>query len=171
MSNLPPVEEAKKIHQNMKIELVQTKAYPNMGVVTKFDISTKQADGTTVKMPLAAKIYKIEEPRTLGYLPTKVFYDITTDQFVLLYYVCDTMPNGARPFGDKPCYLFTYKPQLNDTLEYDPSARVFIDQTIHEGGMTYVVIFGEDQLQNVLTTQWDGKSWADKIVFQSGLIE
>lgn len=145
---------------NMKIVLVKLSDFPSQHCITKFDVT----DDTSHKTALHASVYKIDNAETTGYLPSKVWYDAKVGSWVLLYYVSDNLPFAARPFGDKPCYVFTRRADPCYTIEYDPATRIFIDQSQHpEDGMTFLFIFGEDQLMNVLTTQWDGTSWANKV--------
>jgi hypothetical protein len=161
-TNLPPVEEVKSQQITMKIELVDVSSYPSQKCTTKFGIVDRWHDENSRQ--LVANVYKIDEPRTLGFIPTKIWCDHVNHFWTLLYYINGTLPIAVRPFGDQPCYLFTYAPKISETIEYDPTALVFIDQSMHpEDGMTYIVIFGEDQLKNVLTTQWDGTPWADAV--------
>lgn len=135
-------------------------------------ISPRSDDATA---PVYAQVYKLDNPTTLGYLPSKVWHD--GDDFKFVYYVSPALPPHARPFGDKPAYAFTIR-STSGSIEYDAALRIFIDQIVvysNEVNVTvsagmaagslplpelhYVFIFGEDQLKNVLTTDWDGNKW------------
>lgn len=111
-------------------------------------------DPTGEPRPIRELVYKLDNQATIGYLPTKIWCEDSA--FQLLYYVSPDLPPAAKPFGTDPCYMFAVFPQRNEAVEYPSDIRIFIDQVMTPLGMAYVFIFGENQMNQVLASQWDG---------------
>lgn len=142
----------------MRMERLRLEGLAMRWCETRMTITNK-SDGTS--KPLRAGVIKVDNESTLGYIPTKCWYDHANAAIVLLYYISSALPNAARPFGNKPCYIYTVKTTDYLVVEYDAETRIFIDQVATDEGMMYMFIFGEDDMQKVLTTHWDGRSWEE----------
>jgi hypothetical protein len=154
-SFLPPPEVIQE-QQTITIIPIQLGRSVGKKLVTRFGIkNTSNHAG----FPLGATVYRIDNPRTLGYIPSKIWYDRDDGELYFLYYTSPTLPAAARPFGDKPCYVFTRRINADETIDYPIDARVLIDQVMIDGAMYYVFMFEDKQAKNILTTDWEGNPW------------
>lgn len=136
----------------MRIERITLESFPSHRCKTNIHLATSV--GTS---PIFAHVYKIDNPLTNGFIPTKVWH--ADDSLQFLYYVSKFLPPAARPFGDDPCYVFVVYTRDGDAVEYDADIRLYIDQVLTPCGMAYVFIFGEQEMRRMLATHWSGESW------------
>jgi hypothetical protein len=152
-SFLPPVEDVRNV-QVMQIHQLAVNDFPWKRLQTKFNIVDKLGKSKRI----SAMVYRLDDEATRGYLPTKMWYH--DGSFRMLYYVSPALPMQARPFKDKPCYMFAIYPKVNEIIEYEASVRVFIDQVQNNTiGLGYIFMFGEDDARDILATDWDGNEW------------
>jgi hypothetical protein len=122
-------------------------------VTTSFSKSEMTVDGKLNPerdVPVDAILYKITDPVVVGYLPTKVFYD-EAGGLQLMYYVSAALPDSVRPLGtDKPVYCFSFPLAFPSTYTYDASLRVFIDQITTPHGVRCIVMFGQDEYDQII---------------------
>jgi hypothetical protein len=123
---------------------------------TRFGIKNLE---TGIATSITATVYRIDDPCVLGYIPSKLWWKQSNADIYLLYYTSPTLPPAARPFGDKPCFVFTRKVRDDETIDYPIDARVLIDQLMIDGEMFYVFMFADDQAKSILVTDYDGNLW------------
>ena len=138
----------------MRMEIIELNAFDSKWCTTRFEMIDKF---TNKAHPIRALAYKIDHEPTLGYIPTKCWHGDGT--YKMMYYVSSALPSAARPFGNEPCYVFLVPASKNHTIEYDSETRNFIDQISTPDAMMYMFIFGEKEMQKVLTTHWSGEPW------------
>lgn len=152
MSNLPPAAEIREAIR-IRIEQVVVEHYPSTIETVAFD---QIVDGQTHETKV--RVFKIEDPRIDGQLPSKVFF---TDEglTVLTFYCSSSLPNRAKPFAGGPVYLFTLDVNSDTTIEYDGEVRMFIDQVhVPDRGVVYVVMFGQEQFNQIVLSAPKPKS-------------
>lgn len=154
MKSLLPSANEVQTAQMMRIYRTTLDKFKYKQVKTKFDFVVEQ---TQKRVPVSANIYKIDDPNSLGYMPSKIWHHDGT--FNLLFYTSPMMPDTARPFGNAPCYAFTLFVRDGTSIEYDWQTRIFIDQIPTNIGMAYMFIFAEADAKAIMQTQWDGTPW------------
>lgn len=112
------------------------------------------------RVPVRVYVYKIDDPRTLGYIPSKCWSD-SHGRIHLMFYVSPSLPTTARPHGNQPFYMFMYPALPERTIHYDGDARLFIDQVKVGDEMMHMFIFSENEATQLLDAAWDGRSWAE----------
>ena len=173
MKSLLPSTDDIQAAQSMRIYRTTLDKFKYKQVKTKFDFVVEQ---TQKRIPVSANIYKIDDPKSLGYMPSKIWHHDGT--FNLLFYTSPMMPDTARPFGNAPCYAFTLFVRDGTSIEYDWQTRIFIDQIPTNVGMAYMFIFAEADAKSIMQTQWDGTPWeierpcisADIVSFYDGSV-
>jgi hypothetical protein len=143
-SNLPSAAEIRN-EIRLRIEQVVVQRHPSSFELVAFD---RVIEG--VPQATYTHVYKIEDPRIDGQLPSKAFF--TEDGLLVLTFYCSSsLPNRARPFAGGPVYVMWFDAQFDETFEYDGEVRLFIDQIANPNGrLTYVVMFGQDQYSSVV---------------------
>jgi len=154
MKSILPTASEVLANQSMRIYRTTLDKFKYKQVKTKFDFVDEQ---TQKRTPVSANIYKIDDPKSLGYMPSKIWHH--DGAFNLLFYTSPTMPDTARPFGNAPCYAFTLFVRDGTSVEYDWQTRIFIDQIPTNIGMAYMFIFAEVDAKSIMQTQWDGTPW------------
>lgn len=144
MSNLPSAEQVRN-EIRIRIEQVVVNRFPSSVEHVAFD---RIVDGQV--RDTYTHVYKVEDPRIDGQLPSKAFF--TGDgQLVLTFYCSLSLPNRARPFAGGPVYVMYFDAWPDLTFEYDGEVRLFIDQIWVEGrGIVYVVMFGQEQYNEIV---------------------
>lgn len=148
-TSLMSVEEARNIY-NMRIEgIVLNDYWTESDVESSFDVQTLTGDVT----PAMFKLYKVDEDRVRGYMPSKILYDPMLDSLVCTFYCNDTLPDRVRPFGTDAMYIAEYTPSsVTDTLMYNIEYRLFVDQVMTPSGIKYVFVFGQQTYEQVFGT-------------------
>lgn len=141
--------------QKMRIYRTQLCDFPYNNVKTHLDLVDER---TKKRSTVSANIYRIDDPKALGYMPSKIWHT-DAEGFNLLFYTSPMMPDTARPFGNAPCYAFTLFVRDGTSVEYDWQTRIFIDQIPTNVGMAYMFIFAEVDAKSIMQTQWDGAPW------------
>lgn len=154
-SLLPPPEVIRE-QQSITIRHVQLGTCERKKLLTRFGITDTVTGAMT---PIEATVYRVADPCILGYIPSKLWWNAGSGEIYMLYYTSPTLPPAARPFGDKPCYVFTRLIRNNETIDYPIDARILIDQLLIDGDMFYVFMFADDQAKHILTTDYDGNPW------------
>jgi hypothetical protein len=154
-SSLPPAEYIND-QQSITISNISLGGFPCRQLLTRFGV-TNTDSGTSE--PLTVNVYRIDNERTRGYIPSKTWWTSEDDDIHLLYYTSPTLPPAARPFGDSPCYAFTRSIQMNESIDYPIDTKVLVDQILISGHMHYLFLFAEDQMKHVLATDWIGNPW------------
>ena len=157
-SSLPPIGDDITPQMISIINVGLTKFTSNK-VATNLLARDIETGETTVIDPY---VFKIDDPLVEGYIPSKIWFG-TDNQLHLLYYASPTMPAGARPFGNKPCYLFARLIDESEIIDYPLEARILIDQVSMHGDMYYIFMFADEQMRNVLSTDWEGNPWAASV--------
>lgn len=151
MSNLPPIEQIESDYV-MKIERLIVNDYPVQPVRTLLDLKST-VFGFRVQN-LMVDLYKVWEPRVLGYMPSKVWITDVSDQGIprleMSFYVNNTLPAQSRPFGDQPMYVFAIQVEPTETIEYNVETRVFIDHIMYNGKVWYLFCFGQDHYNGII---------------------
>ncbi len=142
MSNLPDFNEVKDAIR-LRIEQVNVALCPSENVRVAFDL----VNGDRSE-PASVRLYKIDDDRVNGHLPSKVLINQYGEP-VLIFYVSSSLPAQLRPFEGQAVYVFLIE-DVNATVEYDGELRVFIDQVVTPRGITYIVMFGESQLNEIV---------------------
>jgi hypothetical protein len=156
MQSLLPPPEVIQEQQSITIRHVRLSQSEGRKLDTRFGVTNL---GTGIATPIKATIYRIADPCVLGYIPSKLWYKPSNDDIYLLYYTSPTLPAAARPFGDKPCFVFTRRVKDDETIDYPIDARVLIDQLMIDGEMFYIFMFADDQAKSILVTDYDGNLW------------
>lgn len=144
MSNLPPAAEIREAIR-IRIEQVEVNRFPSSIEHVAFD---QILQGVTLET--FAPVYKIEDPRIDGQLPSKAFFN-AKDELILTFYCSSSLPNRARPFAGGPVYVMWFNVTSGVTVEYDGEVRLFIDQVqTTDGTIRYIVMFGQDQYDQVV---------------------
>ena len=152
-SLLPSAAEVNET-QMMRIYRTQLNQFKYRNIKTNIEFVDETSGKRTCASP---NIYRIDDPKVVGYMPSKIWHD--DDGFNLLFYTSPSLPNAARPFGDRPCYAFTLFVRYGTSIEYDWQTRIFIDQVQTKVGMAYVFLFSEADAKSIMQTQWDGDAW------------
>ena len=156
-SRLPPLEKVRELN-TMKIITVNTKMFESRIVETALTLTNTLSEGPYSR-PLVATLYKINDERVKGFIPTKVWVDVedVTPYFNVLYYCTPTLPQAATPFkGDT--YLMYFMPSEGDVVEYDFNIRFFMDQVPsikHKGAVWFVAIFGDEVYDDLIVKEFD----------------
>lgn len=156
LQSLLPPPEVIHVQQSITIRHIQLGTCGSRKLLTRFGITNTE---TGEASPITATVYRINHMSILGYIPSKLWWNADNGEIYLLYYTSPTLPAAARPFGDKPCYVFTRRIRDNETVDYPIDARVLIDQLLIDGSMFYVFMFADDQAKHILTTDYDGTPW------------
>ena len=156
LQSLLPPPKVIQAQQSITIQHIQLGTCGSRKLLTRFG-TTNTLTGETA--PITATVYRINHTSILGYIPSKLWWNTNNGEIYLLYYTSPTLPAAARPFGDKPCYVFTRRIKDHETIDYPIDARVLIDQLLIDGEMFYVFMFADDQAKNILTTDYDGNIW------------
>lgn len=172
-SLLPSTDEIQAV-QKMRIYRTLLNTFKYNNVKTNIELVDEQTGKRTTASP---NIYRIDDPKALGYMPSKIWHT-DAEGFNLLFYTSPMMPDTARPFGNAPCYAFTLFVRDGTSVEYDWQTRIFIDQIPTNVGMAYMFIFAEVDAKSIMQTQWDGTPWeierpcisADIVSFYDGSV-
>ena len=146
-SVLPPAEEI-KFHNTMKMVRVKLSDLPSREVTFKMEgVNTKSGE----RFSLCAPLHEIGDQHIAqGYLPSKVWWRPEDDDVHFLFYVQESMPHEARPFGTGKSYISAMYIGDNTTVEYEVGLHIFIDQVQTPDGTLYVFMFGEKEYKNTV---------------------
>jgi hypothetical protein len=153
-TSLPPPAQISE-HQTITMSVVKLGMQHCNQLVTKFGVTNTTTDVTT---QLVVNVYRIDNVRTQGYIPSKVWWSEQDDDINFLYYTSPTLPTAARPFGDNWCYAFTKSIRTDELIDYPIDARVLVDQVMIGSNMHYLFLFADDQMHHILTTDWFGNT-------------
>lgn len=156
LESLLPPPEIIQAQQSITIQHIRLGACGSKPLLTRFGIKNTT---TGEAKAITAAVFRVDQPSVLGYIPSKLWWKAENDEIYLLYYTSPTLPEAARPFGDKPCYVFTRRIMDDESIDYPIDARVLIDQIMINGSMYYVFMFADDQAKHILTTDYEGNSW------------
>lgn len=158
-SVLPPAEDVEQ--QTITILPVTLGRFQHKEVETRFTITNTSKHTTR---PLIATVYRMDDERIVGYIPSKTWWNRADGELCFLYYTSPTLPAAARPFGSKPCYAFTRIINHEDeVIDYPIEARILIDQVLIVDRMYYVFLFADEQARNVMATTWEGNPWSSEV--------
>lgn len=144
-SGMPSINE---MENHLKIKMVtirldECEVVPDTHLTIEFVSDTSRQD-------VYAPIYKITRPDVGKYIPSKIWHD-EEQGFLMLYYVCESLPPQARPFGDENAYAVVLPVPPNDChVEYDAGVRMLLDQILTPAGMMHFVIFGESAYDQIV---------------------
>lgn len=130
----------------MKMERIVVDSYQSEVRDTYIDLVARTGE----RVAASVTLYTVTEPRTTGYLPSKVWIEQATGNMEMMFYCNPTLPAGARPFGDGPMYVWKVAVGSDITVEYDVEARVFVDQVLWRETVWYVFVCGEQHLGKLI---------------------
>ena len=145
-SSMPPIDQNA---QNMSIITLPLSNFRATVQHTIFEVDTPLS-----VTELSTDVYDITHPQTKGYLPSKIWWDNQAG-FMMLYYVCPSLPNAARPFGDGKTFAFMIKAAEWRTINYPAGIRIFIDQIMTDDGMFIFFLCSEKEFEKILKVETD----------------
>lgn len=114
------------------------------------EIRIQKPDGSQER--LYGDWYWFMDEKLCRYVPSRVYYDPTIAQFVLLYYTSPSI--RMKPFVENDgVNVLVAKLNPFDKYIYDVRARVVIDQVLGPDGMYLIVLFGDDSADLILGTK------------------
>lgn len=145
-SSMPAVEE---IEAHLKIKMV-TVALSDCEVIPDA-LTTIRLTRNGESADLKTTIYKITTPEVGEYIPSRVWHD-EEDGFMMLYYICASLPPQVRPFDKGDAYAIVLPKMPKDmVVEYDADVRMLVDQIQTSAGMRHFVIFGASSYDRIVS--------------------
>jgi hypothetical protein len=125
-------------------------ADPNYDVIPRMHLNIEAVAPDGSREWIITDVYHIQHSRLAKYIPSRVYFDIQRDNFVLLYYTSPLIK--IAPFAqDGEVYCFALKLDPTRKYVYDVRARVFIDQIATPDGMYCFFIFGNDSYDYLIS--------------------
>lgn len=98
---------------------------------------------------LSADIYNITSEDVNGRLPSKIWCD-ADGKIKLLYYTASNLNVSNNIYLDKQIYCFHFDMEADVTIEYPGFSRIFMDQFQVGNRMICVVIFSENEYNDII---------------------
>jgi hypothetical protein len=138
-STLPPPEEV-ILDTRITIVVRRLEEKDATSVSTTFtDTNNNSITGT---------LWKLSDPKTESYLPSKLWFDNYTKKFTVLYYVSNGLPDSVRPFKNGT-YVLVLETDV-DEIMYDASIHILIDQIQTPTGTKHVIVFGANSYEHLI---------------------